>query len=611
MKLFNLSKGMLIQRCLLVVAVLIIFSSCKKAFDFEPKNSVDQAQMYRNVNDADAAVIGIYGKLMHLAKTYVLFNELRADLMDITINSDRYLRQLSEHNVTTDNPYLNAREFYNIIVNCNDVLKNFQIMLATNKMKEDEFRQRYSDVGAIRSWLYLQLGIHYGRIPYVTDPLVQVSDLHDPSKFPMLTLDPLIDSLVKFTEALPWLEDYPAGTSLQTTIDGYITSKFFINKNILLGDLYLWDGQYQKAAVSLRKVLDINGPTGQSEQWYNQYRISSFSESGITYGRALDFSSLTYTPGWRYLFERGQDNPFNYEWIWVLPFDKNYEPQNPFIDLFANNGGSYLVAPSKQAMDYWESQTQIYTYTAGTGTAAAVFRDNFPFDSRGVFSWRMINGQPVIMKYLYNYLGTNNLPINLFNKQGKWWLERAATLHLHFAEAANRDGMSKVAYALVNRGIKETYDPIPGGSQARDVTNIQQTFEAAPYNFDARVGDAPPYRNTWYRNQGIRGRAGVKPVVIDSVKYFDMSGTLPRPVIDAEGLKRAVEDMIVEESALELAYEGQRWSDLLRVAIRRNDPSFLADRVYNKLLKSGLSAGAAAQARAKLLAKDWFLPFNW
>jgi hypothetical protein len=69
--------------------------------------------------------------------------------------------------------------------------------------------------------------------------------------------------------------------------------------------------------------------------------------------------------------------------------------------------------------------------------------------------------------------------------------------------------------------------------------------------------------------------------------------------------------MIINEDALELAYEGERWPDLLRVAIRRNDPSFIADRIYNKLIKSGISAGAAGQARAKLMAGNWFLPFNW
>lgn len=563
----------------LILVLSLQAVSCKKIFDVKPKDAVDRSQMYRNVYDADAAVVGIYGKVMRLAKSYMLLNELRGDLMDITFNSDQYLKQLSEHTVSTNNPYINPQPFYDVIINCNDVLKNFTIMFQQNRLKTDEYRQRYSDIGAIRTWVYLQLGIHYGEIPYVTDPLASVNDLHDASKFPMVPLDKLIDSLVSFTENLPFMEDYPTGTTLQTVVDGYSTQRFFINKNILLGDLYLWDGQYDKAAVQYRKVMDINGPAGQGELFYNQYRISSFGEAGITYSRANDITSLVYTPGWRYLFERGQDNQFNWEWIWVLPFDKNYEPQNPFVELFSNAGGSYLVKPSQQAIDNWYSQRQT---------------NNFPFDSRALFTYRDIGGQPVIMKHLYNYLGSNNIPLNLFSKQGKWFLTRAATLHLHYAEAANRAGKYKVAYAIVNRGIKDTYDPTPGAGRNRDVSNIQQTFLPPPYDFDAREGDAPPYRSTWYRNYGIRGRANLQSVVL--------------PVTDSV---TNVENMILSEDALELAYEGQRWSDLLRVAIRRNDPSFLADKVYDKLRKSGISAGAASTARAKLLNRDWFLPFKW
>jgi starch-binding outer membrane protein, SusD/RagB family len=593
MKLHKCSK---VLRFSIAGLLLLSINSCKRALDINPKSSVDISQAYRNVYDADAAVIGIYGKVMGLAKQYELWNELRGDLMDITYNSDQYLRQLSEHTVTADNPYINPRPFYDVILNCNDVLQNFNIMLQQNKFKVDEYNQRYSDVGAVRSWVYLQLAIHFGNIPYVTEPLAQVNDLRNATKFPLLPLKQVIDSLVAFNENLPFHDDYPSGTNLQTNVDANPTAKFFINKNMLLGDLYLWQGQYDKAADYFKRVMMVNGPTGNTELWYNQYRISSFGTASITYSRAQDFSTLDTTGGWKAMFTRPvTDAAFNWEWIWVLPFDKNFSPQNPFTDLFSINGGSYLVKPAQQAIDYWNSQTQIYTFTGGTSTAAAVYADNFPFDSRGVLTYKMINGQPVIMKYIYNYLGSNGQPLDIFNKQGQWYLARAAGLHLHFAEAANRAGKYKVAYALVNKGIGFTYDPIPGASQTRDVSNIQQTFLPYPYDFDARLGDLPPYRNTWYRNIGIRGRANLKPV----------------PVTNPADSLTQIENMIIQEDALELAYEGERWPDLLRVAIRRNDPAFLADKIYDKLRKSGLSAGAAAAARAKLMNKDWFFPFNW
>lgn len=604
-----------------IAAAVISFAgmSCKKLVDVEPKTSVGEANMYRNVFDADASVIGVYGKLMNVAKPYILLNELRADLMDITTNADANLRQISEHTATVNNPYIDPQPFYEVIVNCNDVLYNFKKMYADGRLKKDEFSQRYSDIGAIRTWVYLQLGIHYGTIPYVTNPVTKVADIKNTANFPMLSLTGgLIDSLTAFAESLPYTDDYQTGTTLLTTVDGYSTNKFFINKNILLGDLYLWKGQYDLAADRYKRVMEINGPAGESTQFYNQYRISNGatnpSLNSISYTRAQDFSSLIYGGvSWQNLFQRPMtDNEFFWEWIWALPFDNNFSPANPFTDMFSLNGGSYLLQPSQQSIDFWNSQTQVFTYASGTATVPAVFRDNFPFDSRGTFSYRMIGGKPVIMKYLYNYLGSDLAnPVSTFSKPGKWFLTRAATLHLHYSEAANRAGKMKLAYALTNRGIGYQYDSIPGLGGTRDVTNFMQTFLPYPYDFDARNGEAPRYRNNWYRNAGIRGRASLKNVVIDSVKYFNMSVPgLNKPLIDSLGYQKFIEDMVITEDALELAYEGQRWSDLLRVAIRRNDPSFIADKIYDKLRKSGLSAGAASAARTKLLARNWFLPFK-
>jgi hypothetical protein len=81
--------------------------------------------------------------------------------------------------------------------------------------------------------------------------------------------------------------------------------------------------------------------------------------------------------------------------------------------------------------------------------------------------------------------------------------------------------------------------------------------------------------------------------------------------VPASDSLRTIEAALIQETALENAFEGTRWADLLRVAIRRNDPAFIADRVYNKLLKSGVSADQASTARAKLMARDWYLPFKW
>lgn len=581
------------------LSVLVLFTTmiagCKKLFDVKPEQALDKDQVYQNVYDADAAVLGLYGKFLKLAKPYVVLNELRADLMDVTVNAEEALKQLNEHSVTEDNPYADPRPFYEIILNCNDVLKNFDIMRAGNKFKEDEYRQRYSDIAALRSWVYLQAGIQFGNIPYITEALETVNDVKDESKFPRIDLRSLIDTLVKTTEAIPFKDLYPAGTSLVTTVDGYNTAKFFTNKKCLLGDLYLWRSAFTGSPADYRKAAeyykDVMETYGTNVDLYrvryadvlnnSDIAVSYWGDARINQYDEKDLVDENYS-GWRSIFARGQDDLYNQEWIWMLYFDKSFKPENPFIDLFSNRGGRYQVKPSQAAIDAWNSQIQS--------------ENNFPYDARGKLTYKILGSEPVITKYLYNYLDDNTyIPVSVLEKPGKWYLYRAAQLHLRYSEAANRDGRRKIAYALVHNGIGFNFDANPGGGSARDVTNTQQTFDAYPYNFDARMGDYPSYRAPWHRNTGVRGRAHLKS----------------DPIPAATDSTLIIEDRIVNECGLELAYEGTRWQDLMRVAIRRNDAAYLANRVAAKFEKAG-NAGLAASVRAKLMNQNnWFLPFKW
>lgn len=574
--------------------LLFVSAGCRKIFDIKPEDQLDASQAYQNVYDADAAVVGIYGKFMGLADRYILLNELRGDLLEYTPNANQHVRELSTHTVSEGNPYASPRPFYELILNCNDVLKNFRIMYAAKKLNEAEFNQRYSDVGALRSFLYLQLGIHFGQVPYVTSPLENVDDVKNMSLFPRLPFNTLIDSLVSFTEALPYKEIYPAGTNLNITVDGYPTEKFYINKKCLLGDLYLWKSSfdpanntnYVKAAEWYRQVMEAATQGVAGETYYSQYKLgwAGGHNHYVTYSRAGDASSLLYTDGWRIMFENSwTTDGFRREWIWTLPFDSKFKPENSLVKLFSPVGGDYLVKPSQEVMDMWNGEQQV----PAQGTPG------IPYDARGLLSWKQIGGQPVVMKFLYNYLNYNSgQPVNPLVKNGKWFLYRQTHLHFRFAEAANRAGRHRLSWGLLNNGIAGAY-PAPGS----DVSAYHNTlWEAYPFNFDARNSGGsgvPFFRADWYRNIGIRARANLV--------------TLAVPASDS---LNTIETALIKESAMENAFEGTRWADIMRVALRRNDPAFLADKVYAKLLKDG--AGDAAGTRTKLMnPANWYLPFKW
>lgn len=571
----NLNKKI---AAVLVIGILSAGSwSCKKMLDETPEDKLDYTNAYQNVNDADAAVFGIYGQFLGLEKLYILQNELRADLVDVTPNAGLYLKELSTHTATKTNPYVDPRPYYQVIMNCNDALKNFDIMRAEFKMSIDDYNKHYSDIGALRSWIYLQLGIQYGSVPYITEAFETVDDLKNISKHPRITFDQLLDQLIAFTESLPYKEvyAYPTGNALVVTIDGNSTQKIFASKRFLLGDLYLWKGNYPKASENYAMVMNAENNNTNLNVAYNFYKINTTNDNytglAVQYSRYQDEGALinSLDVGWRSIFGLPTTaNPWNGEWLWGIAYNTSFKPVNPMVELCSLTGG-YQIKPSQAAKDNWNSQLQY---------------SGIPYDARGKLSYTNSVGGDVITK--------------LTDNGGKWGIYRAGLLHLRFSEAANRDGQTKLGWAFLNTGLINTYYVgayVAGvktpASEAELNTMITPYPKGSPYYFDARknADNSLP----WYRNSGVRGRAGV--TALDISYQTDMLG---------------LEDKLIDEAALELAFEGNRWADLLRIARRQNNPAFLADRIYQKLLKAG--DPNASSARSRLMdPSNWYLPFDW
>ena len=121
---------------------------------------------------------------------------------------------------------------------------------------------------------------------------------------------------------------------------------------------------------------------------------------------------------------------------------------------------------------------------------------------------------------------------------------------------------------------------------------------------------------------GIRGRVGFGGIVFsgqsrlfeydkitspDKVIYIHDPHTneiIGYRKIDNLGEKQDyLEDKILEEKAREMAFEGERFYDLVRIAKRRGDPAVLADRVAGKF--SGVKA---EQIRQHLMNEhNWYI----
>jgi starch-binding outer membrane protein, SusD/RagB family len=86
----------------------------------------------------------------------------------------------------------------------------------------------------------------------------------------------------------------------------------------------------------------------------------------------------------------------------------------------------------------------------------------------------------------------------------------------------------------------------------------------------------------------IRKRAG-----IDSLDFLD--ATTPIDIFN---------EVILKERALELAMEGKRWFDLVRIATNENQPDILISRIVASRLVAN-----RAQVRSRIVdPRSWYLP---
>lgn len=549
-----------------IYACLIAFAAFCSCTDPASLEVLDAENHYRNSADANSAVVGLYGKFMELAEKVVVLNELRADLMDVTRNADEELQAISYFTSDAQNSWADPTIFYDVIQNCNDILYHFNIMKQESRFPEDTYEELYSDVMTIRCWTYLRLGAIYGKIPYVTDPIESVAKLPELTEASYMNLDALIPELIACMEALPTLEQYSTGSEMNTTLSGYNLTYYTLNKRCLLMELYLWNDEYEKAAHMFRdfnRPYESVGGNGRFKNFGYVYQGSFVGAYMITYTRNMysDYNSMVSL--WKKMFELQINETYaNWEHITCLTYDEAYQPTFPFIRLFASEGvGEYLLMPSQNAIEnYWGNQVQT---------------NGFEFDGRGLGSSYVQNaqGDNVIQKYLNDYDLTTP-----YMQSGRWFIYRAGWLNLLYAEACNRVAESeqyylndtlrpysayrKLAYGMLNTGINEQFawTKANGDSYPGDSIYVSGWWPGEggnfpdPYDFDCRYNTTPYCRGPWRDNIGMRERASLTPATWDSTG------------LEVDFLENA----ILEELALETAYEGHRWMDIIRIARRQN-----------------------------------------
>ena len=507
----------------LIVVALASFSCSEKIFDEQSGERITPDQHYKSINDVVATLDGVLVPLQGVAPQSIILDGLRSDQMIATPNADAFLKDINNQIFSFDNPYLDASDYYKVIVNVNEALLNVDKVTKVDR-NFNAFYLKYTKRALIglRSWTYLQIVRLYGQAALINDNLASLpANLNQEflPKAEMINL--LIDSL---KPTIPTDEE----------LTQYAEPNFggFPNAKAVLGELYLEKGDYANAAIYLKMA---------AESYKNVNSIYKVDKN--------------YTmEAWKSIFLNAESQAT--ENISVIPYDQQQGQFNPLAKWLLPND-QFMAKPSQLLVDSF--LTQIPT----KGVPGDVYR------GIGATLDTTANGEFYINKYSINKSEPFSTDIIL---------SRAADVHLLLAEALNRSGDSKNALILLNAGFK-----------------------------GEKAGTIPATYSRWNNNLGVRGRAYLaSKVVPDKLVEIVGNDTIER-VLEGEERMQYIEDLIMDERALELAFEGKRWFDLVRIAERRNNPAYLADKVAAKFT----DPTEKEAIRLRLMNKNnWYLPFK-
>lgn len=351
-----------------------------------------------------------------------------------------------------------------------------------------------------------------------------------------------------------WIEDNL--TSLPSDLNQNVMSK-----NVLIDTLinelipYLdFDSETEYVEARIGRYVNIKGMLGELYLEKGDYVNAAEYLKLACESYGDDRSVLKVDQSYR---DEAWKNIFlNAESAWaeniaVVPFS-SVEDQFNYLAAWMGYDYDYMVKPSQILVDSFMSQV---TLAGGMGDIYRGMGVTFSMDTLAQLTDTTFETEASISKYEIDQADPFSSDIII---------SRAADLHLMLAEALNRIGdetSRENALMLLNEGVN-------------------------------KVNPKPPTYTRWASNLGIRGRV------------YLAAREIPEGMSGNEAML-LVEDYIIAERAMELAYEGKRWFDLVRIAERRNQPEYLADKVAAKF------AGTPKydQIRTRLMnPANWYLP---
>lgn len=575
--------------CGAIIIASTAFSSCSDFFD-QDSDHVIFTDDYRlgQASDTIYSLTGIMSKMQALGDRTVLLGEVRGDLVDVTNAANADLRGLAQFNISDENRYNSPKDYYAVINNCNLYISRADTTIRNSSNKQ-LFIKEYAAVKAYRAWTYLQLAINYGMVPFYTTPITTKQQAE--AEYEKKGIVDLCNTLIADIAPLADVE-MPGLGRIGITDSRMLYFPIYM----LLGDLNLWAGNYRDAATAYYKYIT----TANGSNSYFPIKASYLRWSSTDWDRYSNswtgwFSSETFSQDREIVTMIAGDS---------IPSDGNYSQLRNIYNSSPDNNFEVSLVPSESLKEL--SRSQVYCHVANNGRDTIYAPSNLSLNRAGdlrlPIGWISIQdtykGNTVTNQQIVKF-ATRNIHIY-----------RRVTAYLRLAEALNRAGYPHFAYEILSEGVNNTVienDVLPYCKTAAD-TAFVRTFNFPSNASSGYMVQDVTLAQQAYNTIGIHSRGSGYS---QCNKYYLMPDN---PELgEQERLDyqiRKIEDMIVDEGALEFAFEGTRYYDLLRVALRRDDSNYLADRIYARR-GADKTDEVKSEIKADLTDRtNWFMSWN-
>ena len=247
-------KKNIISILLLALAASFGFTSCEDMLtpDMDRHNEVDAI-----ASDTLYSYWGILKDLQAISERYVILGECRGDLVAPTEYVSDSIHSILDFGSTGDisdgtNRFLKASDFYKVINSCNAYIAQCDTLKKTGTNKSVMIKE-YAQVASIRAWVYMQLILTYGEVPYFDTPMLSTEAMEEfwASNKPTVNADNFTDTkVVRLLEDVRNVDRPNYGTYTSMC---HSTLCLF-PQNLVLGDIYLLKAKqgmtevYKKAA---------------------------------------------------------------------------------------------------------------------------------------------------------------------------------------------------------------------------------------------------------------------------------------------------------------------------------------------------------------------------